>query len=251
MPPATLGAEEIVQIWERGRREHPVDRALTILAVLSRRPRDELAGISVERRDGLLLEWRRRLFGDALAGYAACPHCGAGIDVSLTAAGLEAPEERFVVDVAGAGVAVRLPTSLDLAAVAACESVEAARRALVRRCIEGAPAGARSPADDGALDGGALDGGALDGADVAAAVEAELDRRAGVSAGAVALACPECGHGWNLEFDVAAFAWREIEILAARLLRDVDVLARRYGWSEREILGLSAARRRFYLELAS
>ena len=98
-PPAAPGAEAIVQIWERGRREHPVDRALTILAVLSRRPRRELAEISVERRDSLLLEWRSRLFGDSLAGYAACPQCGCGVDVSLTAAGLAEPEERFVVEV--------------------------------------------------------------------------------------------------------------------------------------------------------
>ena len=86
---------------------------------------------------------------------------------------------------------------------------------------------------------------------MAAAVEAELDRRAGVSAGVAELACPDCGHGWNVELDVAAFAWREIEILAERLLQHVDVLARRYGWSEQEILTLSPARRRFYLELAS
>ena len=241
VPSATLGAEAIVQIWERGRREHPIDRALTILAVLSERPRRELAEISVERRDSLLLAWRSRLFGDSLAGYAACPRCGCGVDVSLTTAGVVQPEERFVVEVAGESLAVRLPTSLDLAALAGCESVEAARRMLVCRCIERGPAGSVSPAGDGALGAEA----------VAAAVEAELDRRAGVSAGAVALACPDCGHGWNVELDIAAFAWREIEILAERLLRHVDILACRYGWSEQEILALSPARRRFYLELAS
>ena len=101
VPPATLGAEAIVQIWERGRHEHPVDRALTILAVLSRRPRRELAEISVERRDSLLLAWRSRLFGDCLTGYAACPRCGCGVDVSMTAAGLAEPEERCL----GLGVA--------------------------------------------------------------------------------------------------------------------------------------------------
>ena len=86
---------------------------------------------------------------------------------------------------------------------------------------------------------------------MAVAVEAELDRRAGVSASAVTLACPDCGHGWDMELDIAAFTWREIELLAGSLLRHVDVLARRYGWSEQEILRLSPARRRFYLELAS
>jgi hypothetical protein len=230
-PAAPPGAEAILQIWERGRREHPVDRALTILAVLSGRPRRELAAISVERRDGLLLQWRSRLFGDCLAGYAACPQCGCGVDVSLTPVGLAEPEERFVVQVGGHPLAVRLPTSLDLAAITGCESVEAARRMLVSLCVE--------------------DSHDLDTEVVAAAIDAELDRRTGISAGAVALTCPDCGHGWNVQIDVATFAWREIEILAGQLLRYVDVLARRYGWSEQEILALSPARRRFYLELAS
>jgi hypothetical protein len=230
-PAAPPGAEAILQIWERGRREHPVDRALTILTVLSGRPRRELAAISVERRDGLLLQWRSRLFGDSLAGYAACPQCGCGVDVSLTPVGLAEPEERFVVQVCGHPLAVRLPTSLDLAAITGCESVEAASRMLVSLCVE--------------------DSHDLDTEVVAVAIDAELDRRTGLSAGAVALTCPDCGHGWHVQIDVATFAWREIEILAGQLLRYVDVLARRYGWSEQEILALSPARRRFYLELAS
>jgi len=174
-PAAPPGAEAILQIWERGRREHPVDRALTILAVLSGRPRRELAAISVERRDSLLLQWRSRLFGDSLAGYAACPQCGCGVDVSLTPVGLAEPEERFVVKVCGHPLAVRLPTSLDLAAITGCESVEAASRMLVSLCVEDSPAG------DGALDTEV----------VAAAIDAELDRRTGISAGAVALTCPD------------------------------------------------------------
>lgn len=234
-PGEVPGAETIVRIWERGRQEHPIDRALTMLALFSGRPRAELAARSVESRDRLLLAWRTRLFGPSLAGFAACPACGCAVDVSLTPDGLEAQDdEPFPVSVGDGQVTARMPTSLDLAAIASCGSVEAARRILARRVIQGSDADG-APVPDGAL----------------AAVEAELDRRAGVSAGVVALACPDCGQGWPLELDVPAFTWREIEILAARLLRDVDVLARRYGWSEQEILGLSAPRRRFYLELAS
>jgi hypothetical protein len=232
---AVIGADAVVRIWERGRREHAVDRALTILAALTGRPRRELAEISVERRDIMLLDWRCRLFGPVLAGYAACPGCGCGVDVSLTAADLAEPEEHFVVEVAGVSHAVRLPTSLDLLAIAGCENIEAARRMLIRCCLQD------SPADNAGVDDEA----------VAVAAETELDRRAEVSAGMVELSCPDCGHGWTSELDIAAFAWREIEILAGRLLREVDVLARRYGWNEQEILGLTPSRRRFYLELAS
>jgi hypothetical protein len=243
MEPRGIGADAIVRIWERGLGEHAVDRALTILAALTERPRRELAEISVERRDIMLLDWRCRLFGPALTGYAACPRCGCGVDVSLIAEDLEEPEEHFVVEVAGARHAVRLPNSLDLLAIAGCDNTEAARRMLVRRCIQGSPADenpAVPPADGG-----------VDDEAVAAAAEAELDRRAEISAGTVELACPDCGYGWTAELDIAAFAWREIEILAGRLLHQVDVLARRYGWSEQEILALTPTRRRLYMELAS
>jgi len=245
-PADAVGAEYIVRIWERGRLQHPIDRGLTILGILSDRPRAELAEMSVERRDCMLLEWRCRLFGDTLTGFAACPACGCGVDVAVTPASLTEPEDHFTVDIDGRSIAVRLPNSLDLAAVASLESVEAARLMLISRCLsadQAAPAGtaADPPRDD---DGGYSE-------PILAAIEAELDRRAEISATALTLSCPDCGHGWNVELDMAAFAWREIEILAGRLLRQVDELARRYGWSEQEILSLSSARRRFYLDLAS
>jgi hypothetical protein len=232
----TSAASAIVQIWERGRHEHPVDRALTILAVLSQRSRHELAELSLERRDVLLLEWRRRIFGDHLSAWVACPRCNCGVDVALSAEGLTAPEDTFVVFVAGRTHRVRMPTSLDLAAAAECETVASMHDLLLRRCL-GHGEGASVAEDE------------LE--EIRTAVESELDRRADISGGLVALRCPDCGEAWDVELDVAAFTWREIELLAGRLLRDVDVLARRYGWSEEQILGLSADRRSFYLELAS
>jgi hypothetical protein len=237
MTPPASPAETIVQIWERGRREHPIDRALTILSVLSGRPRGELASMSVERRDGQLLAWRNRLFGRELPGYANCPRCGCAVDVALTIDGNDNDEsaDRFMVQVGGQRVAAHLPTTLDLVAVAGCESVDEAGRALIARCIGDGTEPDRSGVSD----------------EIAEAVAAELDRRAGLSASAVPLACPDCGQEWQLELDIAEFLWREIEIRAVRLLRDVDMLARRYGWSQREILALSATRRSFYLELAS
>lgn len=241
----TSAASAIVQIWERGRHEHPVDRALTILTVLSQRSRSELAQLSLERRDLLLLEWRRRIFGNHLSAWVACPRCNCGVDVSLSAEGMAAPEDTFDVVVAGRAHRVRMPTSLDLAAAAQCETVASMHDLLLRRCLglgqgqgQGVDVNVPAPAE------GELE-------EIRKAVESELDRRADISGGVVALRCPDCGEAWDVELDVAAFAWREIELLAGRLLRDVDVLARRYGWSEEQILGLSADRRSFYLELAS
>lgn len=225
MASPTPGAGAVLQIWERGRREHPIDRALTVLSVLTGRARRELAELPLDTRDQLLLERRATLFGAVLTAVARCRSCGCAVDVSVQPQPHDVVPESFTVD----GVVVRLPTSVDLAEIAASVDVPTARQRLLARLIEsGEP-----------------------GPDALAAVEAELDRRAGLSGSALELTCPDCDAEWGIELDVAAFVWREIEILAARLLRDVDALARRYGWSENDILALSSDRRRFYLELAS
>jgi hypothetical protein len=45
------------------------------------------------------------------------------------------------------------------------------------------------------------------------------------------------------------YLWTEISVAAQRLLIDVHALARAYGWDQDDILGMSSARRRFYLEV--
>ena len=64
------------------------------------------------------------------------------------------------------------------------------------------------------------------------------------------LDCPACGHRWQAPLDVAAFVWAEINALSRRLLREVQTLARAYGWREPDILTMSAVRRQAYLEMA-
>jgi hypothetical protein len=48
--------------------------------------------------------------------------------------------------------------------------------------------------------------------------------------------------------DVGEFFWEEIASYARGLIEDVDALASRYGWSERDILALPERRRRRYLD---
>jgi hypothetical protein len=232
----TSGAEAVLQIWERGRREHPVDRALTMLSGLTAHPRRELAVLPLDLRDRMLVRCRASLFGPPMTAVATCHACGCAVDVTVEPQDATPVDETFTVWVRGTEVTVRLPNSFDVAAIATCPDVATARRVLLRRLIAAADdlSDDREPAPH-----------------VAEAVAAELDRRAGLSGGVIALTCPDCDAQWLVELDVGAFLWREIEILSARLLRDVDVLAQRYGWSERDILALSSDRRRFYLELAS
>jgi hypothetical protein len=44
------------------------------------------------------------------------------------------------------------------------------------------------------------------------------------------LGCPACGAAWQQVLDVASFLWEELEAQAHRVLGEVHVLARAYGW---------------------
>jgi hypothetical protein len=43
--------------------------------------------------------------------------------------------------------------------------------------------------------------------------------------------------------------WRELDEWAERTLHEIHVIASNYGWSESEILELSARRRQTYVEM--
>ena len=62
--------------------------------------------------------------------------------------------------------------------------------------------------------------------------------------------CPECGAEVVVEFDARWYCLRELRDRAAFIYQDVDLLARRYHWTERDILALPHARRAAYADLA-
>ena len=235
----TLSPEKILAVWEAGRDQHEIDRALTLLAAATPGVnRDELASLTIGERDTRLLHLRAAHFGAAATGVSVCPECATRIefpvDTSTFTSRLRQPSNGETAD---GRVPFRLPNSHDLAEVAnATDEAEGLQR-LIARCVTdisvaGAPPQSRQLSPD------ALDaiGRAMLQADPAAEIT-------------LALACPDCGARWQIPFDVADFFWQEVADQAKRLLREIDVLARTYGWSEREILDLPAQRRRTYLEL--
>jgi hypothetical protein len=76
----------------------------------------------------------------------------------------------------------------------------------------------------------------------------ELDPQADLM---VPLECPECGHGWQSSLDIAEHLWTEIDTYAKRLIYEVTGLATAFGWTEAEVLAVSPARRRMYLEASA
>jgi hypothetical protein len=122
--------------------------------------------------------------------------------------------------------------SLDLAEAAADEG----GRGLARRCVVEARRGEQL----------------VDAADLPDEVFALLDERVAAADPfaeiLLTLACEACGHAWQECLDIAAFFHAELAWAAGRLLDQVHLLARSYGWSQAEVLALGPRRRQAYLE---
>jgi hypothetical protein len=234
-----LSAGDILRVWETASSEEPVDRALTILATVSSgASRDELARLPIGDRDARLLDVREGTFGPRATGVVACARCAERVEFALDLAALRfarpgTPEGE--IDADGWTLRFRAPNSEDLSAAARAADP---RRDLAGRCIiEARRSGA--PVADPDLPADALA--------LLAAAMAERDPQAEVL---LDYACPVCGQQGQTHFDIAAFLWEEIRAQAQRLLMEVAALARAYGWREADILAMSPARRRAYLELA-
>jgi len=76
----------------------------------------------------------------------------------------------------------------------------------------------------------------------------QADRQASLE---LALTCPTCAHSWQADFDAGEFLWIELDAWAWRTITAVHQLAQRYGWSERDILSMTPARRARYLAIGA
>ncbi len=291
-----LFVQELLYIWEIALRQHPVDRALTILTIaLPEMPRDDLLALSIGQRDAHLLAIREQTFGSQLAGFAECRACQERLEFVLDVADVrvvpqiedgmgsamwdvtegainraptdllpdyvgkeqnQSPTNQvYEVTIEGYDLRFRLPNSLDLAQIARCRDVDAARKLLVQRCVvqsailadKSAMGAINRPLHLDVAGANLVD---LPETVIAALAEymTQYDPQADVQ---LNLSCPACGQSRAVMFDVVSFFWSEICVQAKRLLREVHMLACAYGWREADILNMSTARRQFYLEMVT
>lgn len=223
-----LDAKSVLYVWEAGQRLHPLDRAVLLAcAALPELTWDEAADLPVGARDVAILRLRQLTVGDGLGASTTCLACGETCEIRISIQSLLEHESAREAPPPGLEQA-RLPSSRDLAAVLQ-SNPQAADLALAALCQ------GKQASDE------------IDEAAISRLSEwiAGNDPLSEIS---LALACHACSHQWSEVFDPPSFFWREIEARAWCLFDEVDCLARVYGWSEREILGLSEARRLAYLE---
>ena len=223
----------LLDLWETMHRRPATERAVTLAAAVE--PvvdPSELLEESIGNRDARLATFHRDAIAAAIDATAQCPACDdtvefeVSIDQLLDTNGRRASIEPLVID--GVEVVWRPPTSSDLIAAASATNAEDAAESIYRACVQSAPA---SDA-------------------VRAAVAEAIAAADPLAEVIVGLECPECAENFSAEVDVSRHALLGFERQVRSLLRDVDILATRYGWTEAEVLAVPDKRREAYLAMA-
>ena len=243
-------AAELLSVWERARSQPLATQALMLLEAASPGASwEDLAKLSVGRRDAQLLALREALFGPRLTGLTLCPGCSQQLEIGIVASEIQ-------VDVAATGsesltvasgeymARFRLPNSEDLSAIATAEDSQpdeaATIRRLLSRCLIELRRNGRKQK---------LDAARVLPPELVEAIAAEMESADPQANVQILLDCADCGNRWLSAFDIVSFLWSEIDNWAKRILREVCALASAFGWRESDILSMSAQRRQSYLEM--
>jgi hypothetical protein len=230
-----LEASDVLALWERGAHRNVLDRSALLCAwARPELPEHTIADLPLGTVTASLLQLREASFGVRIQCHVDCEHCGERLELVLLSPELLQPMTENPREIEVLGLHVRAPCLRDLAAVANEVDVDRAARQLLARCTL-----------HGAIEVGGLPDEAL--REVEDALEA-LDPNADL---ALDVHCAACGHCGTAQLDAGELLWDEIDARARALLCEVHVLARAYGWTEAEILGLGAARRATYLAMAA
>jgi hypothetical protein len=240
--PRTAGGDAALALALAGRLVRAVDG-----------PPPNWGGLSVTDLDALILRLRQQLVGDRVLADLPCPAegCGERIDIAFSideflahqaprrdpSGEFEPADEPGWFRLAGGEVRAapggcepppvrfRLPSADDLVAATSSSSVE---EDLIRRCIR--PLGLPP--------------------EVQERVESAMEALAPSLACDLEGVCPECASAVRVPFDARWFCLCELRDRASYVYEDVDVLARRYHWTEAAILAMPQGRRFAYAELA-
>jgi hypothetical protein len=227
-----LNASDLLNVWEVGQSLPHLERLLLVLASAGWQ---DSGSLTIGRKNRALLSLRTDLFGSQMECVVLCPQCGARSEFSLsTAVLLDAAQEPstqvLTVEHEAYVVTVQQPKLRDL------QAAQGRGSSLYEQCLVEARSGQQPIAVD----------------DLPEAVRHEVAEALQMDDPlleiGLSLDCPDCGTSWRSRLDLLAFLWQEIEQWGQRMLETVHRLASAYGWSEKDILALSAWRRQQYME---
>lgn len=239
-----LDDASLLLAWERGYGRAPFEQALVLLGIaFPNTTADDLMNLSIGKRDAALLTLRKRLFGERLESLATCPECNETLELSfrvddITVDAVSWPESSDIhrVELDGLWIEYRLPTSRDLLLLASLAPGGRGDQ-LLQQCVS------HVRRDEQVINLSDLSSQTRTAISQAIA---DSEPQANVQ---LALACLGCGHQWSPAFDIVGFLWAELNVWCQRLLAEIHLLAKAYGWSEAAILALSHWRRQVYLSM--
>ena len=236
--------EALLSTWEQGLAQpNSIGRVLALLVVASPHiVSASLAELSIGQRDALLLRLREDLFGSHVSALAVCSECGETLELCFDISDVRTPEVSepngaIAVSWGQYQLEVRLPNSHDLLVLGEPEELKEKRMRLLDRIVlraecSGHPIAVRELPEE-----------------LISAMERKIQAAEPSAEVTVKLRCQSCDHEWSALFDIGSFLWKEVDAWAVRLLREVHLLARAYGWGEADILSMSPWRRHVYLEM--
>jgi hypothetical protein len=216
-----LSVAEMLNIWEHGLHQPPIERALILLSAAFP---DMLPGtlleLSIGQRDWMLLRIREHLFGSQLVNTATCPECNEQIEwenkVTDFMVQTDTPE-FFEFQENDYLIRFRLPNSLDIAAVTHVDAPETSQRVLVARCLLQAEYSDSECAIDDLPE------------EIVQKLMREIEESDPMAEIRIRLTCPACSHDWDVLFDITSFLWTEINDWAVRMLQTVHKWLDRAG----------------------
>lgn len=79
-----LTTGDLLDVWERGLPDRPVERALNLLAIAyPEATLDQLKELPIGQRDTRLMAIRETLFGTHLVCLTTCPKCNERLEITL------------------------------------------------------------------------------------------------------------------------------------------------------------------------
>ena len=239
--PAGVESGALLGLWERGLGYPRIARGEALLEAAGQ---GADASRTFGQRNACLLDLHATFFGSRIDLISRCPTCGAAAQFSadcgaLTVCTPPPAQEEHRLEVEGHVIDFRLPTSADIAVASSANGDDEFVFRLLERCV------LRCTREGAFTEIGEVPNVVLDA--LSQHMEA-LDPTAPVTFGVV---CPECDTRWEAPLDLEELIWTKLRAAAERLLLDIDTLARAYGWTERDVLSLSEARRAAYLQLAA
>lgn len=240
---AGLDAEALLTLWEGGHGQPAGARDEALLRAMFE---DAEPARTLGERNARLVELHARVFGREIELMSHCPACGTVAQFSGDCEALVArmrprldSAEPSRLKAEGHVIDFRMPDSADIAMASGEENNEDFTQLLLDRCVlactrEGNNVPVRQ------LPAPVLDA-------LSQHMET-LDPGASVS---FALDCPQCATRWQAPLDIGEMVWQKVRAAAERVLLDIDVLARAYGWTEPEVLRLNPLRRAAYLQMVT